>query len=196
MPLAPALADAHATLRRGARFLGSGHCAVEGRYRAKVIGNGLRELDRFLNVLIGEVARSCGVGLQRRQDNTANRLRSLRTAMAAADSDHARLRAFGRTRECLFHCAGIVGRGDARGGAMLTTGWRDATGLRRVPVGDELIVSAGDIADACNYYEALAGQLLAEGALYMAARTQAPRARGLRERNGRTDFGGVQWFAA
>lgn len=159
-----------------------------------MIGNGLRELDRFLNVLIGEVARSCGVVLQRRQDNTANRLRSLRAAMAAADPDHARLRAFGRTRECLFHCGGIVGRGDARGAAMLTTGWRDAAGLRRVRVGDALVVSAGDIADACSYYEALAGQLLAEGALYMAARLDVPRARNLRE--GRTDFGGAQWFAA
>lgn len=190
------MADAYATLRRGARFLGSGQSAVEGCYRAKVIGNGLRELDRFLNVLIGEVARSCGLGLGPTQDNTANRLRSLRGAMAVADTDHARLRAFGRTRDCLFHCAGIVRRGDRRGGAILTTGWRDASSLRRVGVGGELIVSAGDIADACSYYENLGGQLLAEGALYMAARLKGPRAPGARERNGRTDHGGGQWFAA
>ena len=183
-------------MRRGARFLGSGQAAIQGGYPAKVVGNGLRELDRFLNVLIGEVARSCGVTLQRGQDNTANRLRSLRVAMVVADADHARLRAFGRTRECLFHCAGLVGRGDVRGGAMLTTGWRDDSGLRRVPVGEALIVSAGDIADACGYYEALAGQLLAEGALYMADRIAAPRGRSVRERGGRTDFGGAQWFAA
>jgi len=169
---------------------------LEGCYRAKVIGNGLRELDRFLDVLIGEVARSCGVPLPRERRDTANRLRILRTAMAMTDADHARLRAFGRTRECLFHCAGIVRRGDTRDAAMLTTGWRDAEGLRRVPVGDELVVSAGDIADACNYYEALAGQLLVEGALYLAARTEAPRSRDTRDRDGRTDFGGVQWFAA
>jgi hypothetical protein len=196
LPLTPALAEAHATLRRGARFLASGRCAIEGRYRAKVIGNGLRELDRFLHVLIGEVARNCGVTLESGQDNTANRLRSLRMAMAVRDLDHARLRAFGRTRECLFHCAGIVGRGDARDGAMLTTGWRDASGLRRIAVGGELVVSAGDIADACNYYETLAGQVLAEGALYLAARLEGRRARNLREHRGRTDLGGAQWFAA
>jgi hypothetical protein len=178
-------------LRRGARFLGSGRCAVEGRFRPKVIGNGLRELDRFLNVLIGEIARSCGVTLKRGQDNTANKLRSLRGAMGTSDPDHARLRAFGRTRECLFHCAGRVARGDARDGAMLTTGWCAARGLRRVAVGSELQVSAGDIAEACSYYEALAGRLLAEGALYLAARTQAPRAQRVRAGGGEG-----QWFAA
>ncbi|MET0307494.1 MAG: hypothetical protein ABW023_02205 [Sphingomonas sp.] len=178
-------------MRRGARFLGSGQCAVDGRFRAKVIGNGLRELDRFLNVLIGELARSCGVTLTRGQDNTANKLHSLRRAMGTLDPDHARLRAFGRTRECLFHCAGMVGRGDARDGAMLTTGWREPRGLRRVAVGTELIVSAGDIADACDYYEALASQLLVEGALYLAARMQEPRAT-----RGRIGIGERQWFAA
>ena len=169
---------------------------MEGRYRAKVIGNGLRELDRFLNVLIGEVARSCGVPLPRGQDNTANKLHSLRQAMGAPDPDHARLRAFGRTRECLFHCAGTVGRGDVRGGTMLTTGWREASGLRRVAVGTELIVSGGDIADACSFYEDLAGQLLVEGALYVTARFEGARARSARARRGRRDFGEGQWFAA
>lgn len=171
------MADAHATLRRGARFLGSGQSAVAGQYRAKVIGNGLRELDRFLNVLIGEIARSCGVTLACGQDNTANKLRGLRAAMAVEDGDHARLRAFGRTRECLFHCAGTVGRGDSRSAGALTTGWCDPSGLRRVKVGTELVVSAGDIAEACNYYEDLAGRLLAEGALYLTQRLERPRAR-------------------
>lgn len=161
-----------------------------------MIGNGLRELDRFLNVLIGEIARSCGVILPQRQDNSANRLGSLRAAMALDDGDQARLRAFGRTRECLFHCGGTVRRGDVRGGAMLTTGWLGPAGLRRVAVGSELVVSAGDIAEACSYYEALATRLLAEAALYLAARMDGIHARSARERRGRPEFGEGQWFAA
>lgn len=160
-----------------------------------MIGNGLRELDRFLNVLIGEIARSCGVPLPHGQDNTANKLRCLRQAMGTPDPDHVRLRAFGRTRDCLSHCAGTVGRGDARDGAALTTGWRGDSGLRRVAVGAELTVSAGDLADACSFYEELAGRLVAEGALYMTARYERAGVRSARRRR-RRDFGGDQWFAA
>lgn len=160
-----------------------------------MIGNGLRELDRFLNVLIGEVARSCGVILPYRR-NSADQLRSLRAAMALDDGDHARLKAFGRTRECLFHCGGSVRRGDARHGAMLTTGWLEPTGLRRVTVGGELAVSGADIAEACGYYEDLAARLLAEAALYLAARLEAVPADGPRGRMGRNELGEGRWFAA
>ncbi|MET0270175.1 MAG: hypothetical protein ABW173_07075, partial [Sphingomonas sp.] len=59
-----AAALASATLARATRFLGAGLSAddpacprpIGGAIRAKVIANALRELDRFLSILIDEVA--------------------------------------------------------------------------------------------------------------------------------------------
>lgn len=164
---------AYATLKRGTGFLDAGLCApgrarprpIAGPHSARVIGNALRELDRFLNILIGEAARAGGLSMHDGEYNTANKLRAFRRAVRDEDADHERLRAIGRTRECLFHCAGIVRRPDRPGGALMTTGWLEAWGdgtrLRRVALGESLMVSAGDLAELCRYYDGIARTLLA-----------------------------------
>lgn len=163
------LRQAHDTLVAGCRFLGSGRAGTDGgrpdgRLRARVIGNGLRELDRFLNLLIGEVALRLAVPMPTDEHHTANRLRRLRHALGLADPDHARLMAIGRSRACLFHCWGMVRRADQPGDTGMTSGWWADDGmvraLRIVPLGDRLAVSGTDLAEICRFYEILAGELL------------------------------------
>jgi hypothetical protein len=158
--------SAHTTLRRATRFLGAGLAAGEGMparlgagpFRAKVLGNGLRELDRFLNVLVDEVAASHGLDLPTER-NTANKLGRLRPTLAGERADHARLRALGRSRECLFHCNGRVRRGDSRTEAVMTAGW-PADAPRRFAVGEELTMSADELAEVCAFYLGIADRLL------------------------------------
>lgn len=166
------LARAHVTLERGAQFLGRGLDAgaartIAGPYRAKVIGNGLRELDRFLQLLVLAIAAARGIALPEQERHTANLVARLREALGVADPDRARLLALGRTRDCLFHCGGLVRRGDARGGAVMTIGWHGAGGgtLLRVAVGERLDPSARELLDICLYYRALAARLLSEAGL-------------------------------
>lgn len=159
---------AYDTLTRGGDFLanglraasaGTGPSPIGGRYYARVIGNALRELDRFLNLLADEAARVGGLRVSPGQRNTANKLRDLAT-LRLSHRDHARLCALGRSRECLLHCNGLVTRGDDRGGSTMTAGWperrRPDAPLRRVPVNDRLIVSVDDLADIRDFYRRLA----------------------------------------
>lgn len=173
------LIRAHDTLVAGCHFLGSGRAGTnretpDDRLRARVIGNGLRELDRFLNLLIGEVARSLAVPIPVDEHHTANRLRRLRHALGITDPDHARLMAIGRSRACLFHCWGMVRRADQPGERGMTSGWWAAGGearaLRVVALGDRLAVSATDLAEMCRFYEILAGELLGQAMARPAAR--------------------------
>ncbi|MBO9624373.1 MAG: hypothetical protein J7500_16820 [Sphingomonas sp.] len=178
------LVRAHATLTRGARFLGAGlsaqagvaPAAIGGRYRAKVIGNGLRELDRFLNVLIDEASLRIGLPVVAGQRNTANKLRAFRAADGAAcATDEVRLRALGRSRDCLFHCGGIVTRADARGGTRMTAGWAGPCApLRSFAIGEELVLSAGELAGVCAFYESLAAEVVASAARSLTAPRTAP----------------------
>lgn len=167
------LTRAHATLDRGARFLSAGlrpqqdapPGAIAGQYRVKVIGNGLRELDRFLNLLLDEASLRIGFPALPGQRNTANKLRQFRTAIGIdREADLARLHALARSRDCLFYSGGIVTRGDLRGGPSMTVGWSGpdlAKGLRRFAVGEELEVTAADLAGICAFYEALAAEVVA-----------------------------------
>ncbi len=168
------IARAHATLERGALFLGQGlgrddgvPRAIAGRYRAKVIGNGLRELDRFLLLLVRALAVAHGTALPDREHNTANMVGRLRQALGVANPDRARLLALGRTRDCLFHCGGLVRRGDARNGGVMTIGWHGAGGgaLLRVAIGEFLDPSADELFDICLYYRTLAARLLSEASV-------------------------------
>jgi hypothetical protein len=175
-PSHSSLARADATLRSGARFLAAGLQAaggdarsapapITGRYRAKVIGNGLRELDRFLNVLLDEVAIAAGRPASPAERNTANKLRALLPEAAQPRGEHARLRALGRARDCLFYCGGVVTRGDAAGSTWLTVGWSDARDragpLTRFRVGERLAITGEDVADICHFYLAIATRLTA-----------------------------------
>ncbi len=173
-----------ATLRRGAHFVAGGcqppgsiaGATVSGPYRAKVIGNSLRELDRFLNLLANEVGR--GMARSRdelwaieREHNTANKIRSLHAHRGLVSPDHDRLRALGRSRDCMFHCDGMVKRGDDPGGAYLTLGWTDGGAggddlpgearLLRVEVGERIEVSGLSLADVGRFYLGAAEGLVA-----------------------------------
>lgn len=166
---------ASSTLFRGAAFLGaclrtpvahdveSGSPAIAGRYRAKVIGNGLRELDRFLNLLIDAASTAEGLPVRPGQRNTANKLSAYRAAKSLPNHDDARLRALGRSRDCLFHCGGRVRRGDRRGAAAMTVGWSARAGcdapLDRVMVGQNVTVTRGDLDDVCLFYRRIAHDL-------------------------------------
>lgn len=180
------LRAASATLGRATAFLGGGLCtgkespalplAIAGPYRAKVIGNGLRELDRFLNLLADQVARLTApadfdLAAFARQRNTANKLRTIGATASHADR-RARLRAIGRSRDCLFHCGGIVRRGDGRHDRRMTAGWpatgdaSDAPPLR-LPLGEKLLVSAIDLQRVCQFYDRLATDLTQETIAYL-----------------------------
>ena len=166
---------ASSTLLRGATFLGaclrtpiahdieSGLPAIAGCHRAKVIGNGLRELDRFLNLLIDAASTAEGLPVHPGQRNTANKLSAYRTAKSLPNHDEARLRALGRSRDCLFHCGGRVRRGDRRGATAMTVGWPAQAGcgapLDCVMVGQDLTVTRGDLDDVCLFYREIARDL-------------------------------------
>lgn len=168
------MAEAYATLSRGAAFLAGevgptffslAACVSSSpgeRYRAKAIGNALRELDRFLNVLADEVSRVLSLPVSEGQQNTANKLREL-DGLNLSDGDRLRLRALGRSRECLFHLDGRVAAGDRRGGSTFTAGWPALEGhdrrLRLVTVGDYLVVSDADLRDIAEFYRHLARRL-------------------------------------
>ncbi|UIJ44199.1 hypothetical protein LZK98_14085 [Sphingomonas cannabina] len=165
------LARAHATLRRGADFFAASLRpwnpsvrpirSVTHRLRSKVIGNGLRELDRFLNILIDEAARRQRLPTAPRQRNTANKLREFRRTMTLPNDDHERLLALGGSRECLFHCDGIARRADAGEAGTMTLGWPGERGrLRRVLLGNAIVVERADLENIGLFYARLADDLI------------------------------------
>lgn len=138
---------------------------------SKVLGNGLRELDRFLSVLIDEVAAATDIdddalAMLRTRRNTANKLRMLNVTLGRDSPDHRRLRALGRSRDCFFYCGGLVRRADSRAESFMTTGWPNrsveaGSALMKLPLGRRLTLDHADIADICRFYDRLADELLA-----------------------------------
>ena len=140
----------------------------EGRYRVQVIANYLRELDQLLNLLIDEVAiaadpiRFARATLSR-QRNTAAKLDNLRRLLQIPNPDDRRLRAIGRSRDCLFHCKGIVRRPDQRGGDSMTAGWPDEHfALRTFALGGPLGLAKRDLDDVCRFYGEIARSLITD----------------------------------
>jgi hypothetical protein len=148
---------------RATRFLAAGlrpgapgsapPAAIAAAGQAKLIGNALRELDRFLNLLIDAAAASVAPpGIDRaafgRQRNTANKLYALRAAMTLPSPDHERLRRIGRLRECLFHCAEIVRHGDRR------------VAPARIALAARILPDAAALAALCRFYERVAADLV------------------------------------
>jgi len=168
------LADAYLAIRRGASAFERGWnpgIGLAGRLsgeqlRCRVIGNSLRELDRFLNMLIDETLLACARPAASTIRNTANKLTTMRGHEPAPMRDHARLMALGRSRTCLLYTSGYVSRGDRSGDALLTIGWwqesadPEARALRRVAIGDRLRLSDGEVAEAGAYYVELADSLI------------------------------------
>lgn len=116
----PLIAVAHATLAAGCAFFEgrAGEQPVSDRgwaqiAHARMIGNRLRELDRFLSVLIEEVASDIGHRdhdrrMFARLRNTARKLRLVEDMVGTASGADARLRAIGRVAACLHHCTGRI----------------------------------------------------------------------------------------
>ncbi|WP_174280608.1 hypothetical protein [Sphingomonas bacterium] len=160
-----ALAAAVATMRRGTAFLGgglsrSGGAPVGASYRARLAGNGLRELDRFLNLLIDAALEAGGGDARPRQANTAAKYRAIAPGDRRGVADHRRLLALGRSRACLFYCDGVVRRPDRRGGATMTLGWPGADGRLEVRrLGEQLWLDAADLGDIARFYRRLADRI-------------------------------------
>jgi hypothetical protein len=134
-----------------------------------VIGNGLREVDRFLSLVIDAVATGIATPAERaalgRLDNTARKLALLRTTMALASPDDAALRAIGRSRNCLFHTGGIVRAGLPT--SVPTRGWaapdsaEDTARPAPLPTGSHLVISPDDLRRICRFYDRIADELVA-----------------------------------
>ena len=168
------IAHARHTLLRGADFLGSGLRfpapadagsvrEIDSRCRARVIGNGLRELDRFLNILLDETMTSHGLKARPDQRNTANKWSHFNNWRGAPPSHERRLRALGPSRNCLFYCAGRINRGDSCMTPIFTAGWPASpqceSTLRRFRVGERLEISATNLAETCAFYRMIATDL-------------------------------------
>ncbi len=113
------------------------------------------------------------------QRNTANKLRTVRAAMALPSPDHERLRAIGRARECLFHCAPMVRRGDQR------------IAERRLALADRLTPSPEELHDLCRFYDRIAIDLVHACARYLGDRERAKRYPPAKGRIGRRTVGGT-----
>ena len=131
-----------------------------GIWRGKPIGNALRELDRFLNILGDEAARLLCLPITRGQHNTANKLHGI-AALGLCRADHARLRALGRSRERLYHCNGRLTDDDQSESWMLAAGRpREAHGeLAPMADGRIIVVTADDLAAIAAFYRRLAMML-------------------------------------
>jgi hypothetical protein len=133
-----------------------------------MVGNGLRELDRFLSILLDEVARSAGwapieIDEIARMRNTSTKLDIVSEKSGTRIDGSDRLLALSRCRALLFYCGGVVRRGDRRGIVGLTLGWPSdmqdgaAAILQR---GDRMIVGPDQLAWICSFYERLGSLLL------------------------------------
>jgi hypothetical protein len=138
-----------------------------------MIGNGMRELDRFLSLLLDAIAtlRVRDFAETVRFDtirNTANKFDLLSLRLAWPLPDRPRLLALGRCRDCLLFTAGLVRRADVRGSASMTLGWpgaRDhADAATSLPLGVTLRLTAADIASVCRFYEQVADDLVRRAA--------------------------------
>lgn len=133
-----------------------------------MIGNGLRELDRFLSILLDEIAAEAGWSAEdlvplARIRNTPNKLEAVCLRMNIDIGQDVRLRALGRCRDALFHCGGLVRRGDHRHAETLTLGWpRDSlqAAPRVLRMGERLSVSPADLAWICAFYVSIGDNLL------------------------------------
>ena len=168
------IAVALSTLQHGATFLGQGlrtvadGNAIEGQYQAKVIANGLRELDRFLNILADAVAAALKLppleqAKLSRQRNTANKLRQVHEYLGLSSPHHERLLAIGRYRNCLFYRGGAIDPGVTPQRFPISepapSHESGANGYALI-ADDRLVIDMHDITDMCRFYVSLGDALV------------------------------------
>ena len=132
--------------------------------RARFWGNCLAELDRFLHILMDEVAPAMGVLANRQQHNAANKIGDLVGGRWDPSAEGRRLNALGRSRACLSRCHGLVRRPDVVGVGWMTAGWctPGSATLQRYDLGEQVTPAGAELAEVSLFYDALAARLAAE----------------------------------
>ncbi|PAX09100.1 hypothetical protein [Sphingomonas lenta] len=146
-------------------------CAQRSWLRDRVTANALRELDRFLNLLIDVAAEHAGLRTWGGRRRTPNKLSALQSALGSPRLHHEALRSIGRVRDCLFHCGGLVRRPDHRQSDVLTLMWRAGSTRRRatLAIGDRIDLTAADVLAICELYRRIAAELVTHSASVEAA---------------------------
>jgi|GEM_PF-909619 len=169
-----ALARAHATLAVGCAFIvrHAQHRAQPGKglpgsSHSRMVGNRLRELDRFLSVLIDETALCLGSLSHEprsfaRLRNTPNKLRLIEAMIGVEGEDDVRLRAIGRIGACLLHCSGSIhAEPSLRRDILLADG--DTAGLSFLTdAACRLRLAPRTLVSICQFYGSIGNRLLAE----------------------------------
>jgi len=168
------LGRAHVTLAAGCAFLMrtvEGRTASPAAVYARLQGNRLRELDRFLSILLDETAQAVhGPGHDAsgyaRLRNTPNKLRLVagmqRRAGSATVSMEIRLRAIGRISACLNHCSGVVHAPGLHRDVLLAGGRAgEALAVSRTigPVSDKLRLSPETLHAIALFYREIGDRL-------------------------------------
>ncbi len=128
----------------------------------RMIGNRLRELDRFLSVLIEDVAAGSGPpGHDRkhfaRLRNTPMKLRVVEEMFATGVDDDARLRAIGRIAACLHHCKGEVHTASIHDDVLIARGGENGPATPRK---NSLSVDPQTLRAICSFYRGIGDRLL------------------------------------
>lgn len=129
---------------------------------ARLLGNRLRELDRFLSVLIDETlcVTTGGGGDRAAARDVRNTARKLRQLDIMAGPDDARLRAIGRIAAVFRHCDGLIHN------VSIHDDMRLADGLQPLAAsmgerGTRLHMAPMTIVAICDFYREIGGRLLA-----------------------------------
>ncbi|CAN5343911.1 hypothetical protein BH10PSE13_BH10PSE13_19020 [soil metagenome] len=172
-----ALGRAHATLAAGCAFLlrtVEARTASPADVYARLQGNRLRELDRFLSILLDETARALkGTGHDApgfgRMRNTPNKLQLVTTMQRAGTGAMARidvrLRAIGRISACLNHCSGVVRAPGMHRDVLLAGGHLgEALAVSRgfSPASDRLRLTPETLDAISSFYRGIGDQLLVQ----------------------------------
>jgi len=136
---------------------------------SRLTGNRLRELDRFLSVLLDEVARAWGGEGHdgrafARWRNTPRKLGHVHaltgTGIEAGARAVARLRAIGRLSACLHHCAGTIHIPGLHRDLLLAEGWAADAPAPAIRSPDVLRLSPQAIGAIGAFYRALGDGLV------------------------------------
>ncbi len=151
----PELRAAIETMLRGAAFLYGRAAALDADgvssdgHRATVIGNSLRELDRFFIILLDELARASGMAAPRlrafRRRSAAAKLAAYPALFGHRIDDRTRLLALAAQRSRLSN--GAVRSGSIRNAALLVSRSRGES-------------PSVDLRDVAGYYERLALRII------------------------------------
>ncbi len=128
----------------------------------RMIGNRLRELDRFLSVLIEDVAAGSAPPEHDRKGfarlrNTPMKLRVVEDMFATGADDDARLRAIGRIAACLHHCKGQIHTASIHDDVLIARGSEKGPAT---PQKSRLLVDPQTLLAICSFYRGIGDRLL------------------------------------